>query len=68
MNEKEFRQSELKEKLINFLNENGVKQRFIAKKIGVHEATVSRFLKRNNYYLSDDYFKRLETFLNNKIG
>lgn len=66
MNERDKKQDELKKKLINYLNENGIKQRFIAEKLNCHEATISRFIKRDSYYLSSNYSIKLENFLKSK--
>lgn len=66
MNERDKKQNELKKKLIEYLNKNGIKQRFIAKQLYVHEATISRFIKRDNYYLSDNYYIKLKEFLKSK--
>lgn len=57
-------QVKLKKRLEILIEKRGTSQRFIANKLDIHEATISRFLTKEDYTLCDDYFRKLEKWLN----
>lgn len=54
-----------RERLKKYISENGVRQDFIAQKIGVSKAMITLYLQ-NKRNLSQDNEKRLQNFLDSK--
>lgn len=56
-------QEQLRQKLINYCEQNGIKYVFVAKKIGVSRSLISKFI-HNKYMLRPRHVEKLEQILN----
>ncbi len=55
----------LRQRLIYFLSDTGVKQNYVAKAVFVTSTTISEF-KRNGKRISDELAEQLDRYLTNK--
>lgn len=62
--ENKTEQQELRERLINYVTEVGVKYSFISEKVGVHRATLCHFVKGERN-LTKQVYNNLIDFLDN---